>query len=751
MSYIKKRNIIISAVFVAISAIVCGAGAIYTTFVHAELKNETDSYIKDIIAEETVNIDLMMQQNMEKVDMLSVSLSDYKSLDSVSLKKDLSNMAEKTEFSSFLLIDENGDVVVSSDSKTDGNNMKDRAYFKQAINGKSNISQTIRTNSEYGGISVNMFATPIYGSYNRINGVVVGVYENNLLSEMMTMNILGNKYNCYVFSNDGNFQVKPDDDVLNLGNNFFKDDKINSYLEAESIEQIKQNLAMVESVNFADLNIDGKSMFMAYSNINMADWCVSVVLPTSVSDARATNFVWMTLIFSASLVLLVVLLATYIIIYQRKSKIALREKTDEYRRLAFVDELTGYSTWNKFVMKSQQLFADRSVNYALVSFDIDKFRAVNDMFGHEQGNKILKLVADAVNRNITADETFSRINSDNFYMLLTYDKQDDIAEKVRNIIQDVQYQIVEFKPILSFGIYCITDRRISVRKMGDRADLAKRTIKYGNDSNFAFYYEALSDEVRHEKEIEDVMEVALESREFLVYYQPKIDLNNSSKIIGAEALVRWLRNGKIVPPGEFIPLFEKNHFVIKIDMFVLEEVCKQQKYWLSMGYEPILISVNMSRVHLTNPAFARQLKEMCDKYEVPTSLIEIEITESVAFEDLHIIAQVFKELKDYGFKISIDDFGTGYSSLNMLKDLPVDILKIDREFLTDTTNNTRASNIIGHVIALALSLGIQTICEGIETEEQVNLLRNLGCDMAQGYYFARPMTLDKFQTMLRKR
>jgi len=331
---------------------------------------------------------------------------------------------------------------------------------------------------------------------------------------------------------------------------------------------------------------------------------------------------------------------------------------------------------------------------------------------------------------------------------MTYHDDADLIDRIKRIIQALEYEFTDFIPVLSFGIYRISNNNlISVRKMGDHADIARQTIKYSEQSSYAFFSETMLELLREEKQIENEMQAALETNEFAVFFQPKFTLTNAPKLIGAEALVRWVKSDTVIPPVKFIPLFEKNRFIVKLDYYVMDQVCKKLKLWLHMGIDNLLVSVNMSRVHLSDPNFPEKLYQICKNNEIPTSLIEIEITESAAYESLDSLVEIFKKLKNYGFHISIDDFGSGYSSLNMLKDLPVDVLKIDREFLTES-NNVRANEIIGYVIKMAQSLGMETICEGIETDDQVDLLRNLGCDMAQGFFFSKPMSSEQFEVQL---
>ena len=315
-------------------------------------------------------------------------------------------------------------------------------------------------------------------------------------------------------------------------------------------------------------------------------------------------------------------------------------------------------------------------------------------------------------------------------------------------MSDVEYQINEIKLNVSIGIYIIDDPHIRSRVAADRADLARESIKNAKDSTFIFFDNSMIEKIRREKKIEDIMEDALALGEFLVYLQPKFSLGTTNEVVGAEALVRWKHDGKIIPPGDFIPLFERNGFVTKIDYYMFEEVCKLQKKYISLGFTPKIISVNMSRLHIHKTGFVAELAAICAKYDLETKYIEIEITESAAYEDMVVLCDIFREIKSYGFHVSIDDFGTGYSSLNMLKDMPVDVIKIDRSFLTEKADeNENASLVIACLVMLAGSLRIETICEGVETQVQVDLLTKLGCDMVQGFYFARPMPVPDYEKL----
>lgn len=281
----------------------------------------------------------------------------------------------------------------------------------------------------------------------------------------------------------------------------------------------------------------------------------------------------------------------------------------------------------------------------------------------------------------------------------------------------------------------------------DHCKIAKKTIKGLHSSAVAFYDAKLRDKTLREKDFESVMPKALEKHEFMCYIQPKFGAK-SRHIEGGEALIRW-RSSEFgfVYPDEFIPLSEKNGFVVELDFFILEEVCKAMRRWLDMGLTPVVVSVNQSRMHLSHDDYIWRLREIVDKYAIPYEYIELELTETVFTENTDLLLQIMQKLHDIGFKISIDDFGSGYSSLNMLKDIPADVVKIDREFFNGTVHSDKGRAVIMTVVDLAKKLKMHVISEGVETLDQVEFLDKINCDLIQGYYFAKPMPINEFEDM----
>ena len=749
MLNIKHRTEIISAIAALCIAIFVVMASLFMANTISALDGEVNNYIDRAASQKCDIMESAIRNDVNTVKNFAACASNYKTTDKnliIKMIKDLENSCSTID--AFIIADENGDVITS---KNISKNISAREYYKRAMNGEVYISKAIY--SEPDGKMVNAIAVPIYGDYRRIVGMVAGICDARSYNNLIDMSFGGkeNDSNGYVLNSDGEVIMSGENtlgDNVPMGDLFFSSD-ILAGVEESVRNAVKDNFAKVGGSGIVKSVCNGEKYVAYYSGMSgFDDLHYLLIFKENVVAAEQNHYTMINILMYAFFVLILIIVITAYIVIVRVSFRRLTKANEEVSRIAYIDSITGYGTWDKFVLDAKSLLRHEYRRYALVSFDIDKFKAINDMYGHDEGNRVLKLIADTVNRNLQDGETFSRINSDNYYILMLYRSDSDTARRIGSLIQAIEYEITEFVPVLSFGIYRITDKSVSIRRMGDLADIAKRTVKYGDDSAYTFYSESMLEKMREEKRIENEMQTALDMHEFSVFYQPKVSLDGKVNLTGAEALVRWIKDGTVISPGKFIPLFEKNRFIVKLDYYIMDQVCQKIKQWESY-YPHLLISVNMSRAHLRDPQFVEKLNDICLSHGVSTSSIEIEITESAAYESLDVLTAVFKQLKDYGFHISIDDFGSGYSSLNMLKDLPADVLKIDRAFLAESNSNKRANDILGYVIRMAGSLGMHTICEGIETDEQAKLLGGLGCEMAQGFYFAKPMPSDSFEEILR--
>lgn len=417
--------------------------------------------------------------------------------------------------------------------------------------------------------------------------------------------------------------------------------------------------------------------------------------------------------------------------------------------LIYLDTITGKTNWIKFKSDAAKLLKKRKKNdYALVSFDICKFRMYSDMYGNSEADKLLVRVSDICHNFIKKrHELVTRQGGDTFSLLIEYTGFDMLKKRVEDLSAALSKVNAKTAIKYHFGVYEIKDRTMTIDRINNLSGIAKDAGANSSQMNGISYFDnEIHLRLVSEREIENTMEAALEKKEFIVYLQPKYN-SQTEELSGAEALVRWLSEEKgLMSPAKFIPIFEKNGFITKLDDYMLNEICALQKRWKEEGRKLFPISVNISRAHFEKPDLAEHIRDIVKQYDIPFSCVEIELTESAFFDDKNLLIETVKRLREYGFVVSMDDFGSGFSSLNSLKDIPLDVIKLDAGFFNIANDeDNRSSFIIEDTIAMAKHLRMQTVAEGIETRQQVDFLCSLGCDLIQGYYFARPMPIDEFE------
>lgn len=442
----------------------------------------------------------------------------------------------------------------------------------------------------------------------------------------------------------------------------------------------------------------------------------------------------------------------------RIKNVLLRSEMSAYQQLKYLseyDSLTGLYNKEMFFKNSENMFYKHlNSDFALIRFDIDRFKLINSFFGMDEGDKLLKYIADKLREYLGSESkgvTYSRIESDVFAICTEYSDKEKLIEKIRFLKDAIidNYEL-EFNINLNFGIYLITNIRMPMNVMLDKAALAEREIKGSHINNYNFYTDEIGEKLERIQQITNEMNSALKNKEFVVYYQPKYSAK-TNKPCGAEALVRWLHPKKgLVSPGIFIPVFERNGFISHLDHYVWESVCKTISAWLKSGISPYPVSINISRVNLYDPNLVNILCEFTDKYSVPRNLLQLELTESLYTENPKEIVKIIDMMHAEGFTVLMDDFGSGYSSLNILKDLDIDILKIDMAFFSKSNISGRAENIIAAIIRMSKWLGLKTTAEGVEDGNQAAFLREIGCNYIQGYYFAKPMPLEDYNIIVRE-
>lgn len=416
--------------------------------------------------------------------------------------------------------------------------------------------------------------------------------------------------------------------------------------------------------------------------------------------------------------------------------------------LATYDELTGIYNKQAFYAKTKEMLLDNpDKNFDLLRINIERFKVLNDLFGESTGDKLLRYIGKFLKEINLPLCVSGRLYADNFVVCYEAGKGDSL--RMINTLQMVADSFaINNRTILSFGLYRIDDKTLPVSVMCDRANMALWKAKGNFKNPYCEYDEKMRQQVLKEQKIINAMEMAIQNKEFTLYLQPKYDIEKGT-IIGAEALVRWisLENG-FISPGDFIPVFENNGFVYEVDKFIWEESCRYLRKWLDEGREVHPISVNVSRIDLYVPKLVQHLVDLREKYQLPSQYLELEITESAYTEDPEQIITITRQLREAGFVILMDDFGTGYSSLNMLKDIQIDVLKLDMGFLKSSDYSAKGGNILTAILKMAESLKMQTIAEGVETKEQVEFLKSIGCRYVQGFYYSKPLPVGEFEKLI---
>ncbi len=438
-----------------------------------------------------------------------------------------------------------------------------------------------------------------------------------------------------------------------------------------------------------------------------------------------------------------------------KNLLRLENTNKKLSDIARRDVLTGVYQLNAFKEEAQRLLdAGAKDQTAIVYTDFTDFKYIDDVFGYPYGDSILKQYGKILMAGLRAGELCGRVSADKFVLFLQYTDKDEVVTRQR----ETDKKILAFMKNSSHhqsvptccGICCVEDvvEELNIDGLLDRANFARKTVKNGTNPNYVFYNESIRNRLREEKYVEGRMAEALENREFKVFYQPKVDLK-TDKIAASEALVRWQGdNGAIIPPDRFIPVFESKFMIDRLDQYVFEVVCRFLQQRLQDGKQVLPVSVNVSRLQFYEPNFIKRYVEIREKYQVPPELLEIEFTESIATDNAELLTWIVKQLRSAGFSCSIDDFGKGYSSLSLLKTLPVDVVKIDRFFFTDSDDPQRDRAVVQGVVELVHKFGIRTVAEGIESPEQVKYLKKIGCDSIQGYVFYRPMPQEAYSRLL---
>lgn len=428
-------------------------------------------------------------------------------------------------------------------------------------------------------------------------------------------------------------------------------------------------------------------------------------------------------------------------------------------RVICMDDVTGGYNWFYFKNHGEKMLEKakkKNRKYALLDVQYTKYRNYSTCYGGDEGERLLSNINRLIAEYIEHDELCAHYSKANFCVLMRFDGERKLRKRVEKLADILESGGEHQKLKFHIGVSIATDKEIPqkhehgkwstrIEHFYNHACIARASIQEQEDRRVALFDSRLLEQHLWNNKVEEMMENSLKNNEFKIYLQAKYS-PSGEKLMGAEALVRWInKENGIITPDRFIPIFEQNGFITKLDDYMISGVAGLIADWISMGKEVVTISVNVSRAHFIDPNLAKHICGIVDRYHIPHSTIEFELTESAFFDDKHRIVETVKELQRNGFSVSMDDFGSGYSSLNSLKNLPLNVLKLDAEFFHGDDNEKRGKIIVAEAIDLAKKLNMKVVAEGIEKEEQVKFLAKQECDMIQGYFFAKPEPVKEFE------
>lgn len=419
----------------------------------------------------------------------------------------------------------------------------------------------------------------------------------------------------------------------------------------------------------------------------------------------------------------------------------------EYDELTGLYNMKGFSKYVELAANQDEAGVSAS-KYAVICFDVIRFKAINDIFGVAEGNKLLQYIAQVIKETLKSGDFACRSISDHF-VIFTHTEGNELEDMIEQMLEKIEGYELPFVINCNVGIYITNGERLSVDAMIDRAILAQSVIKGSYMEKYSYYTEALRNDMLGEQEIIAMVETAIAQEQFVAFYQPQYNHSNGM-LIGAEALVRWNHPEKgLISPGVFIPICEKNGFITRLDLYVFEQTCKFIRKCMDKGISVVPISSNFSRNDIFQPNYVEKLEEIRKKYEVPAKYLRVEITESTVVGGIKQVNKIIEQLHECGYLVEMDDFGSGYSSLNVLKDISFDIIKLDMMFLREETESNRGGIIVSAVMRMAKWLGMPVIAEGVETVKQADFLRSIGCESIQGYLYSKPLPEDQYEEKLR--
>lgn len=716
------------------------AGYMLTYVFATTFRRTTEDRMMEEVDDYRDRIVKQIQRNFQTLNTVAVFIGESGMYQQHSFDELLERADYQNDFLLFGFFDLQGEGVLSTDGKNQKYHLSDaqpelQTGIYKAFQGESNVSDAFF--GDFSRKNVFVFSVPVYQD-NEIAGALVASDDVEVFSDNLgDKNFFSGSGSVHLVDSSGDFIIRED-------GAFVKEDCESvleePYLSSEDADVVKEALKRSEEVEFS-FRYDGISYQGLLEPLEINGWYLLCVNFNGNVNQNIYKIVYAIVAFFAAITAVFIFTVLY-------GYWAVRGNNRELERLAYIDELTGIYNIKRFTELAEEGI-EKQKGYAIAVINVRQFKFINEIFGKEQADKLLRHIAGVLKESIWDGEYVCRESADFFYLFLRDTVRDSLQSRIQTMMEriaDIEGQgDGNYRLVLRCGVDISVDGE-ELQYVMTHAMFALARTKENRQSALWFFNSELHEKEQEENDIERNAYKALKTGEFHLFLQPKVSLADNS-LSGAEALARWIRkDGKMVYPGSFIPLFEKNGFCFELDMYMFEKVCQQLRQWIDSGYEPVPVSVNQSKLTFYKADYVKRLCRIVETYRIPASFIILEILESLSIDKEEELNQRLEELKAVGFRISMDDFGTGFTSLNTLAKLEIDELKLDRGFLMEATGSSGKNIrlILEQIIQLSKKLEISTVIEGVETESDDKFVKQIGCDNGQGYFYSRPVSAEVF-------
>ncbi len=734
----KKNGFFITILLLLISL----AFIVTVSVVFNNIKTNLEREIISSLSEEAEENAALIEKEIDaKFGVLQSFANELSSTgDEIAEIRDMQSFVEVYNFRRMGFVDLNGIAKTTDGFEKD---LSFREFYQVGLKGESFITESLQeTIGDSTEDMINILSVPVYDNKGEIKGVLFATYLTEKFHEVIFSDSFQGEGYTYIVAGDGDvissygdgMQKEYDNIFIYTGDAAQYDDAIQEKVENDMREKISR-------VGIG-VNEDNDKYFYCYKplEIESADmnWYIFSIEPKSVLDERM-HPIMRDIQFLTVILICILVMANIIFLYYNV------RRRQELFRLAYKDSITGGDNFSNFKEKAKKY--ENTEGY-VIALDISEFKLVNNVCGNARGDEVLKVIWDVIMANCNDNEQAARVNADRFVIFWIESSKKTVTYRIEKLINEIegiseQLSVPRLYPVI--GIRAVEKLDDADKRYGE-ALRAKSLIKNRRDRHYAFYDEIDYDTIVENKKLENGFEKALADKKFEVWYQPKFN-SHTGKIVGSEALIRWRADdGSLISPGRFIPLFEKNGNIIRLDEYVFREVCRQQKEWQKEGIQILPVSVNISRFSLYYSNVVEKYERIINYYDVDHKYVQIEITESAIIENT-VIVELIQKFHDAGFDILLDDFGSGYSSLASLNQMPFDTIKLDKS-LVDYVGNENGEKLLKFIVQLVQSLGMKITAEGVEYKEQLDFLENLNCDDIQGFYFSKPLMLADFSAKL---